>query len=49
MRRWVASNVLPGRPVNSPSDSKCGNLTLDDTGTKGLSGTYSGTVADCWR
>jgi len=39
--------TLTATPVLA--DSKCGNLTLDDTGTKGLSGTYSGTVADCWR
>lgn len=29
------------------SDSKCGNLTLTDTGVKGVSG--SDTVANCWR
>ncbi len=29
------------------TDSKCGNLTLNQAGTKGESG--SGTVADCWK
>jgi len=28
-------------------DTKCGTLTLNNTGTRGISG--SGTVADCWR
>lgn len=28
------------------TDSKCGNLTLSDTGLKGQS---SGTTADCWK
>jgi type IV pilus assembly protein PilE len=26
----------------------CGNLTLNQAGVKGLAGTYSKTVADCW-
>ncbi|PAV48170.1 pilus assembly protein PilE [Pseudomonas sp. HAR-UPW-AIA-41] len=29
------------------TDSKCGNLTLNQAGTKGESG--SGTLADCWK
>jgi type IV pilus assembly protein PilE len=29
------------------TDTECGNLTLDHTGARGISGT--GTVADCWR
>lgn len=28
-------------------DTKCANLTIDQTGTKGISGT--GTVATCWQ
>lgn len=28
------------------NDRKCGNLTLNNVGTKGVS---SGTVADCWK
>jgi type IV pilus assembly protein PilE len=28
-------------------DTKCANLTLDATGTKGISGT--GSVSDCWK
>jgi len=32
--------------VPTPTDAVCGTLTLDQTGTKGESGT--GTVPDCW-
>lgn len=37
--------TLTATPANT--DSKCGNLTLNQAGTKGESG--SGTVADCWK
>ena len=38
---------LEARPVSGKQDdAKCGTLTLDQTGTKGESGT--GTVTDCW-
>jgi type IV pilus assembly protein PilE len=33
----------------SATDAKCGNFTLTHTGQKGLSGTHSGEVPDCWR
>lgn len=33
----------------SATDTKCGNLTLTHTGQKGLSGSHSGSVSDCWR
>ncbi len=31
------------------SDSKCGDFTLDSTGSKGMVAGTPGTVADCWR
>ena len=37
---------LTADPVGD--DSKCGNLTLTDTGQKGVTG-EGATVADCWR
>jgi type IV pilus assembly protein PilE len=33
--------------AQSSNDPKCRNLTLDNNGTKGISGT--GTVNDCWK
>lgn len=38
--------VITATPVKTDSD--CGNLTLTDTGRKGVSVT-SGSVANCWR
>jgi type IV pilus assembly protein PilE len=32
--------------VQAAADTECGTLTLDQAGTKGISGT--GTVGDCW-
>ncbi|PIV89015.1 MAG: type IV pilin [Hydrogenophilales bacterium CG17_big_fil_post_rev_8_21_14_2_50_63_12] len=31
------------------ADSQCGNLTLNNQGVQELSGTHSGTAADCWQ
>ena len=33
--------------TQASKDAKCGNLTLDQTGTKGKTGTSS--VSECWR
>lgn len=33
--------------TQASKDAKCGNLTLTDTGTKGIAGTSS--VSECWR
>ena len=40
--------VITAQAIGSQSsrDGRCGNLTIDQTGTKGISGT--GTVASCW-
>jgi type IV pilus assembly protein PilE len=42
------SYTVTATPIGSQlnRDTKCGTLTLDQTGAKGESG--SGTVADCW-
>ncbi|WP_269471106.1 type IV pilin protein [Sulfuriflexus mobilis] len=37
--------AMPQAPQTA--DTKCANLTLDQTGAKGKSGT--GTIADCWN
>ena len=41
------SYVLTASPPDG-SDSKCGNLTLSDTGVKGIDG-GTGDVSDCWK
>lgn len=50
---YIAGAALPQYIITATavggqatSDTKCGNLTLDSTGTKGESGT--GSVSDCW-
>ena len=56
-QRYTISATVPDADPQSytltaapdAADSRCGNLTLTHTGQKGLSGTYSGSVADCWR
>lgn len=44
----AASYLITATPINAQAtkDTACANLTLDQTGTKGISGT--GTVANCW-
>ena len=44
----ATSYLVTAAPINSQlsSDTKCANLTLDQTGLKGKSGT--GSVAECW-
>lgn len=44
----AATYLITATPISSQAtkDSACANLTLDQTGTKGISGT--GTVANCW-
>lgn len=43
-----ASFVITATPANGQtSDTQCGTLTLDYTGSKGISG--SSTVSDCWK
>ena len=37
------------RAGSQTSDSKCGDFTLDSTGSKGMVAGKPGTVADCWR
>ena len=41
--------MVTATPIGSQyaNDAKCRNLTLDNTGAKGISGTS--TVAECWR
>ena len=41
------SYTLTATAVNSMASDGCGNLTLTNTGTQGVSGSYS--VADCWN
>lgn len=50
---YIAGAALPQYIITATavggqatSDTKCGNLTIDSTGTKGESGT--GSVSDCW-
>lgn len=38
--------TLTAAPKSNAPDSKCGSLTLTNTGVKGVTG--SGTVAECW-
>lgn len=38
---------LTATAVNSMADDECGNFTLDQTGTQGVSGSLG--VADCWN
>jgi type IV pilus assembly protein PilE len=42
------SFIITATPKNgqATNDTKCANLTLDDTGAKGITGT--GSVATCW-
>lgn len=40
------SFLITATPANGYADPQCGNLTLDNFGTKGNS---IGNVADCWR
>lgn len=42
------SYTVTAAPIGAQaaSDSKCQNLTVNQAGTKGISGT--GSVADCW-
>lgn len=42
----ASSFVISATPANGFSDSDCGTLTLDNTGTKTSS---AGTVANCWK
>jgi len=44
----TASYLITATPVGSQltADTKCANLTLDQTGAKGISGT--GSAANCW-
>ncbi len=42
----VNSYTLTATPISA--DTKCGNLTLTNTGVKGRSGTVM-SVADCWK
>lgn len=42
----VNTYTLTATPTGSMTGDACGNLTLNQTGTKGVS---AGTVADCWR
>jgi type IV pilus assembly protein PilE len=39
------SFTLTATPITA--DPECGDLTLDQAGTRGITGT--GTVANCWR
>ena len=39
--------TLTATAVNAMASDGCGNLTLTNTGTQGVSGSYS--VADCWN
>ena len=42
----ASSYVLTATPANGHADPKCGNLSIDQLGRKGETGTL--TVADCW-
>jgi type IV pilus assembly protein PilE len=42
----ATSYTLTATPTNKGTDSKCGTLSLNNTGVKGETGT--GTLADCW-
>lgn len=42
----ASSFVISATPANGFSDSDCGTLTLDNTGTKTSS---AGTAANCWK
>ena len=41
------SYTLTATPKNW-TDSLCGNLTITNTSVKGMAGTFSGAVSDCW-
>ena len=45
-RNLASSYVLTATPANGHVDPKCGNLSIDQLGRKGETGTL--TVADCW-
>ncbi|MFV9682536.1 type IV pilin protein [Pseudomonas sp. NY15367] len=47
-RSGTAGYLLTATPLGAQTrDTKCGNLTLNDQGVKGKSGSNS--VSDCWR
>lgn len=40
---------ITAEPKNAQSDDKCGSLTLNQAGTRGVTGAHSGiTAEDCW-
>ena len=43
----ATSYTLTATPAGSHADAKCGNLTYNQTGTKGATGSSGGAV--CWR
>lgn len=47
-RTSTTEYTLTAQPINAQTkDTKCGNLTLNQAGAKGVSG--SSAVTDCWR
>ena len=44
----TSAYALTAVPKNGMSGDKCGTLTLDNTGAKGVTG-GTGTVAECWE
>jgi type IV pilus assembly protein PilE len=40
--------TLQAAPNVGYSDPKCGTFTLDQTGQRGMTGTFTSTVTDCW-
>lgn len=46
----ATSYTLYAAPINAQSNDKCGTLTLNQTGTRGITGGETGvTATDCWK
>lgn len=40
--------TLQAAPNAGVNDPKCGTFTIDQSGLRGMTGTFTGTAADCW-